>query len=120
MSLRSLTLMALLASSASLKLPAPAAHRSRRGVLVNAAGAIASIATSTAAFAKPSELATAGLSKEELYAAARSRMEAERVAALPINRMKTARDRLAGASSLIDAGEWDVLRDLITDTTGNP
>lgn len=72
------------------------------------------------AHAKPSELATAGLSKEELYAKAKARSEAEKVAALPINRIKSARTELATAPDLIASGEWTTLRDLIQSSTGPP
>lgn len=63
-------------------------------------------------------MASSGLSKEELYAAAKARAEEEKVAALPINQLKASRAKLSTASDLIDSAQWTELRDVIQATTG--
>ena len=72
----------------------------------------------------PSQLAQdlnkGGISKEEYYAALQTRKETERVAALPITKLKSKRDKFKTASSLVESESWDALRDLIQDTTGAP
>ena len=91
--------------------PAPKvepAATTRRGVL---SGALASVAFAAApAFAEQSEqakqFASGTISKEELYAFAAERKEAERVAQLPVNRLKNLRALLASSEELIDAGKW--------------
>jgi len=111
--------VAALSTAAALRLPA--AHgqqQSRRSVLASAAGAAAAMAA-TAAQAKVSEIGSSGLSKEEFYAALAARKETDRIAALPINQIKRARDRFAAAPSLIESDNWDGLRDLIQQTTGS-
>ena len=40
------------------------------------------------------------------------------MAALPINQLKRARDRFATAPSYVESNDWDVLRDIIRETTG--
>ena len=91
----------------------------RRELLAQAVGAAAALTTAvTPAFAKPTELAASGMSKEERVRLALARKAAEEEAALPINRLKQARERLSSASSLIDQGDWSELRDLIQETTG--
>jgi len=113
-------MLALFAASSQglLVQPTPKAESavaSRRSVL---SGALASVAFAAApAFAEQSDVAkqfAAGtLSKEELYAFAAERKEAERVAALPVNRLKNLRALLASSEQLIDAGKWEELREVI-------
>ena len=89
----------------------------RRAVLASA-GAALFAAQPFSASAAVSELGKAGLSKEEFAKALAERKEAERVAALPINQLKRSRDKFATASSLVESGDWNELRDVISDTTG--
>lgn len=91
----------------------------RRAVLSGvAAAAVPLLTTPLAASAEVSELGRAGLSKEEFYQKLAERKEAERVAALPINRLIGLRDRFAVTQDLLDKGEWSALRDVIQQTTG--
>ena len=120
------TMLAITLVSAAL-LPQPSARLaiqqqpaacSRRGVLVHAAGALAAFSTVAAANAEVSDIGKAGLSKEEFYAALAKRKKEEEFLALPINQLKAKRDQFAKAPTLIEAGDFDGLRDLITSTTG--
>jgi len=101
------------------------ASHTRRGMLRQVASgtAFAALATATPAFAAVSEIGakfgSGAISKEELYAAAAARKEAERVSKLPINRLKVMREQLSGGSALIKSGNWNGLRDLIASTTGS-
>ena len=93
----------------------------RRAMLGGAAAAVfpaALVANPLATNAAVTDIGKAGLSKEEFYAALAARKEKERIAALPINRIKSLRDSFASASSLADADNWSGLRDLIQETTG--
>lgn len=116
-------MLALLAASQGLLVqPAPkgqAPIATRRGVL---SGALASVAFAAApAFAEQSDLAkdlAAGkLSKDEYYAAIAARKEAERVAVLPVNRLKVLRQKLATCDAAINSGDWDGVRDIIREST---
>ena len=115
-------MLALLAASQGLLVqPAPkgqAPIATRRGVL---SGALASVAFAAApAFAEQSDLAkdlAAGkLSKDEYYAAIAARKEAERVAVLPVNRLKVLLE-LATCDAAINSGDWDGVRDIIREST---
>jgi len=114
---RFLLLLAAVLPSLGMRMPVQRVQRSRRHVLVQVSGVAAALSAS-AAEAKVSEIGSAGLSKEEFYEALASRKEAERVAALPINQLKRARDKFATAPSLVEGGDWNGLRDVIQLTTG--
>jgi len=121
-----LALTASLSAASALRLPTQLdAPQTRRGAVHAAAiGALGSVlATVAPAVAAPSELAkqlaSGAISQEEFYAAAAARKEADRVAALPINQLKAAREKLASnAPGLIEKGDWSTLRDIISETTG--
>ena len=89
----------------------------RRAVLASAGAALFAVQPRSVS-AKVSELGQAGLSKEDFNKALAARKEAERVAALPINQLKQSREEFATASTLVETGDWNKLRDLISDTTG--
>jgi len=116
--------LALLPVVGALRLPVePSTGSSRRGVLLQAASAAATLAVAAQpACAAVSEIGakygTGAISKEELYAAAAARKEADRVAQLPINKFKAQRAKLDGAKALIESRDWNSLRDLIVETTG--
>jgi hypothetical protein len=112
-------MLALLASSQGLLVQPPPkaelAMASRRSVL---SGALASVAFAAApALAEQTDIAkqfaAGSLSKDELYALAAERKEAERITQLPVNRLKRLRDQLATSEQLIDAGNWEELREVI-------
>lgn len=112
-------MLALLASSQGLLVQPPPkaelAMTSRRSVL---SGALASVAFAAApALAEQTDIAkqfaAGSLSKDELYALAAERKEAERITQLPVNRLKRLRDQLATSEQLIDAGNWEELREVI-------
>ena len=112
-------MLALLASSQGLLVQPPPkaelAMASRRSVL---SGALASVAFAAApALAEQTDIAkqfaAGSLSKDELYALAAERKEAERITQLPVNRLKRLRDQLATSVQLIDAGNWEELREVI-------
>ena len=94
----------------------------RRGVLTSAAGALATFAVATPALAEQSDIAkqlgSGAITKEEYNAALQARKEAERVAALPVNQLKGLRTKLATAEGLIEASNWDGVRDVIQSSTG--
>lgn len=88
---------------------------SRRGAL--SAGAFAAVAVAvqpvSAKFVEPEEGAVFTSKqklKAELAAAAATRTEEERIAALPITKLKVVRDKIAEGSVLVDRGNWDELR----------
>ena len=110
--------MVFVSAAAALRVPSSLA--SRRAVLAQGAGVFAALAVSTAADAKVSEIGTSfdASNKEEFYKALAARKEAERIAALPVNQLKVARDRFAGAPALVEKDDWSALRDLMQQTTG--
>ena len=100
--------------TSALRLPAPATQQqSRRGLLINSAGALASFAS--LAVAPPVQaLGPPGvLSKEELAARIQERREEEKIAALPINKLKAIRATIADAPALLDAADWAGVRTTI-------
>jgi len=113
--------VAVLASTASaLRLQPVHAQQSRRELLINSASALTALAAAAPAHAAVSELADPNLSKEERTRLALARKETERVANLPINKLKGMRAQLGSAPALVESDQWDELRDLIRDTTGGP
>lgn len=113
-------MLALLASSQGLLVQPPPkaelAMASRRSVLSGAL-AFAVAAKAAPALAEQTDIAkqfaAGSLSKDELYALAAERKEAERITQLPVNRLKRLRDQLATSEQLIDAGNWEELREVI-------
>merc|ERR1719453_2549302 len=106
-------LLGLLGGSAALRTPLA----SRRAVVAQA-GSLAVLTTGLPAGAKPTELASGKISKEERTELALKRKAAEETAQLPLNRLKAKREGLAKADELIASGSWDALRDLIQLETG--
>ena len=113
--------LAVLASTASsLRLPPVRAQQSRRNLLIQSTSAFSAIVAAAPVHAAVSELADPNLSNEERSRLALERMERERVANLPTNKLTAMRDQLATAPALVESDQWDELRDLIQATTGGP
>jgi len=92
---------------AALRVPSqpPAAQQSRRSVL----GAIAALSVPAAAHAETSREKI----KADMYAKVKVREEADRLAAMPINKLKALRATLVTAPELLESEDFGELRETI-------
>jgi hypothetical protein len=115
------TLVMTLSAASAWRVPPPPVSQvaqTRRGLMQAAASVSVLSLLQAPAHAMPSDLALSGMSKDDLYAAAKARSEGEKLAVMPINLLKASRDQFSTAAALIDASSWTELRDLIQATTG--
>ena len=104
-------IVTLVGSAAALS---PSAGASRRAVL-GGAGASAMAGLQQPAFAELFEIGDAGKStkqvaQEEMAAIGSARKEAMRIAALPISKLRVAREHLDDASTYLEQNKWYELR----------
>uniref|UniRef100_A0A7S0Q0Z0 Chorismate mutase n=1 Tax=Coccolithus braarudii TaxID=221442 RepID=A0A7S0Q0Z0_9EUKA len=105
-------LVMLVAGAAALRTPptppTSAVAQSRRTVVTT--GCAIALARS---FPTPPAFAGNAAIKEQLAEKVAANREAERVAALPITKLRALRGRLAAAPSLIEEGNWNALRNVV-------